>query len=62
MPDKQFDLFASARQEMIDDVDSDVSIGSPIDQHAAEQTTSVYTGIRTFPMLPEELSTGLTSL
>ena len=131
MPDKEFDLFASARQEMIDDgfrtdfppavdeqlkvlksqpgphlsdsvrdlrsllwssidndtsrdldqaevaervnsgirimiaiadVDSDVSIGSPIDQHAAEQTTSVYTGIRTFPMLPEELSTDLTSL
>ena len=44
------------------DVDSDVSIGTPIDQHAAEQTTSVYTGIKTFPMLPEELSTDLTSL
>jgi exoribonuclease-2 len=44
------------------DVDSDVAIGSPIDGHAAEQTTSVYTGIRTFSMLPEELSTDLTSL
>jgi VacB/RNase II family 3'-5' exoribonuclease len=44
------------------DVDSDVPAGSPIDRHAAEQTTSVYTGIRTFPMLPEELSTDLTSL
>jgi len=44
------------------DVDSDVAIGSPIDRHAAEQTTSVYTGIRTFSMLPEELSTDLTSL
>jgi len=46
----------------IADVDSDVPIGSPIDQHAASQTTSVYTGIRTFSMLPEQLSTDLTSL
>ena len=44
------------------DVDSDVAIGSAIDQHAADQTTSVYTGIRTFPMLPDALSTDLTSL
>ncbi|QOY86624.1 RNB domain-containing ribonuclease [Paludibaculum fermentans] len=46
----------------IADVDSAVSSGTPIDGHAASQTTSVYTGIKTFPMLPEELSTDLTSL
>jgi exoribonuclease-2 len=44
------------------DVDGDVPIGSPVDQHAASETTSVYTGIRTFSMLPERLSTDLTSL
>jgi VacB/RNase II family 3'-5' exoribonuclease len=46
----------------IADVDSDVPIGTPIDQYASDQTTSVYTGVRTFSMLPEELATGLTSL
>jgi VacB/RNase II family 3'-5' exoribonuclease len=46
----------------IADVDADVPIGSPIDKHAAAQATSVYTGIQTFPMLPEQLSTDLTSV
>jgi len=46
----------------IADVDAFVSRQTPIDQHAARETTTVYTGIRNFPMLPEELSTGATSL
>jgi exoribonuclease-2 len=46
----------------IADVDAFVPKQTPIDQHAARETTTVYTGIRNFPMLPEELSTGKTSL
>ena len=46
----------------IADVDSAVAKGTPVDLHAAMETTTVYTGIRTFPMLPERLSTDQTSL
>lgn len=44
------------------DVDSMVKKGSPIDEHARLNTTSVYTSARVFPMLPIQLCTDLTSL
>ncbi len=44
------------------DVDALVKKGSPIDQHARLNTTSVYTSARVFLMLPERLCTDLTSL
>src|ERR1700693_4899854 len=46
----------------IADVDTLVPKSSAINQHAAKETTTVYTGVRNFSMLPEQLSTGMTSL
>ncbi|NMA09541.1 MAG: RNB domain-containing ribonuclease [Methanomicrobiales archaeon] len=46
----------------IADVDSRVPKGSETDRHAAHNGTSVYTGVVTFPMLPDRLSAGITSL
>ncbi|ADV84154.1 Exoribonuclease II [Terriglobus saanensis SP1PR4] len=44
------------------DVSAAIAKDSPIDRFARDQTQTVYTGVRNFPMLPNALSTGLTSL
>ena len=46
----------------IADVDARVHQSTIIDTHAQSETTSVYTGVKVFPMLPAELSEGATSL
>ena len=46
----------------IADVEIFVARDSPIDRYAATETTTVYTGVRNFSMLPLELSAGMTSL
>jgi exoribonuclease R len=46
----------------IGDVAAAVKKGSPIDEHAQKQTQTIYTAVKNFPMLPLELSAGLTSL
>ncbi len=57
MPDGRIRLLIG-----IADVDAAVARATPVDRRAADQTVSVYTHARVFPMLPELLSTGLTSL
>ncbi|MDN5340496.1 MAG: ribonuclease [Euryarchaeota archaeon] len=46
----------------IADVDVYVPKDSETDRHAAHNGTSVYTGVTTFPMLPDRLSADITSL
>jgi VacB/RNase II family 3'-5' exoribonuclease len=57
LPDDQVKILVA-----IADVDSAVKKGSALDQHAQTNTTSVYTAAEIFPMLPEKISTEVTSL
>lgn len=57
LPDKSIRLLVG-----IADVDAYAPKHSAIDRYAATNTTTLYTGVHIFPMLPEELSTDRTSL
>jgi len=57
MPSNKVKIFVA-----IADVASSILNGSAIDQHARNNTTSVYTAAEIFPMLPEKVSTDITSL
>ncbi len=57
LPDKTIKILVA-----IADVDALLKKNSVIDEHARQNTTSVYTAGKTFPMIPEKLSTDLTSL
>jgi exoribonuclease-2 len=57
MPDQSIKILVA-----IADVDGLVKKGSLLDEHACHNTSSVYTTAQIFPMLPETLSTDLTSL
>ncbi|VVB72180.1 Ribonuclease R [uncultured archaeon] len=57
MPDGKTKIFVA-----VSDVDALVKKGSAIDDDARHNTTSIYTAAQIFPMLPEKISTNLTSL
>jgi exoribonuclease-2 len=57
LPDNNVNILVA-----VADVDALVKKNSTIDGHAYQNTTSVYTAGKTFPMFPEQLSTNLTSL
>lgn len=57
LPDHLIRIFVA-----IADVDAVVKKSSALDDHAMQNTTSVYTAAQIFPMLPEKLSTDFTSL